>query len=123
MYVIKTYLGGMKKVTVHCIVYQICNYFNKNLHQLTWIQFFYFDATALQKHFKRKSRLEVFCKKGALSDFVKFTGKHLYQSLFFNKVAGSEISKNTCFYRTHPLAASDFKRKNYCMMSHWHKYL
>ena len=35
------------------------------------------------------SRLEVFCKKGVLRNFPKFTGKHLYQWLFFNKVAGA----------------------------------
>ena len=34
------------------------------------------------------ARPEVFCKKGTLKNFVKFTGKHLCQSLFFNKVAG-----------------------------------
>ena len=28
------------------------------------------------------------CKKGALRNFAKFTGKHLCQSLFFKKVAG-----------------------------------
>ena len=33
----------------------------------------------------RSSRPEVFCKKGALGNFTKFTGKHLCQSLFFNK--------------------------------------
>ena len=27
-------------------------------------------------------------RKGALRSFAKFTGKHLRQSLFFNKVAG-----------------------------------
>ena len=27
-------------------------------------------------------------RKGALRNFAKFTGKHLWQSLFFNKVAG-----------------------------------
>ena len=31
---------------------------------------------------------EVFCKKGVLRNFAKFTGKHRRQSLFFNKVAG-----------------------------------
>ena len=36
----------------------------------------------------RSSRPEVFGKKGALRNFAKFTGKHLCQSLFFNKVAG-----------------------------------
>ena len=33
------------------------------------------------------SRTEVFCKKFILGNFGKFTGKHLCQSLFFNKVA------------------------------------
>ena len=33
------------------------------------------------------SHPEVFCKKDALRNFTKFTGKHLCQSLFFNKVA------------------------------------
>ena len=36
----------------------------------------------------RSSRPEVFCKNGVLKNFAKFTGKHLCQSLFFNKVAG-----------------------------------
>ena len=40
------------------------------------------------KHYQsRNSRLEVFCEKGVLKNFAKFTGKHLYQSPF-NKVAG-----------------------------------
>ena len=37
----------------------------------------------------RSSRPEGFCKKGVLRNFVKFTGKHLCQSLFLNKVAES----------------------------------
>ena len=36
----------------------------------------------------RNSRPEVFCKKGVLRNFAKFTGKHRCQTLFFNKVAG-----------------------------------
>ena len=47
-------------------------------------------------------RLEsvVSSKKGALRNFAKFTGKHLCQSLLFNKVFSCEfceISKNTFF--------------------------
>ena len=34
----------------------------------------------------RSSRPEVFCKKGVLRNFAKFTGKHLCQRLFFSKV-------------------------------------
>ena len=30
----------------------------------------------------------VFCRKGVLRNFAQFTGKHLCQSLFFNKVTG-----------------------------------
>ena len=73
----------------------------------------------------RSRRPEVFCKKGVLRNFAKFTGKHLCQSLFFNKVAGlacnsikketlaqvfscefCEISKNTFSHRTPLVAAS-----------------
>ena len=36
----------------------------------------------------RSSHPEVFCKKGVLRNFPKFTGKYLCQSLFFNKVVG-----------------------------------
>ena len=36
----------------------------------------------------RSSRPELFCKKGVLRNFTKFTGKRLYHSLFFNKVVG-----------------------------------
>ena len=34
------------------------------------------------------SRPGVICKKGVARNFAKFTGKHLCQSLFFNKMAG-----------------------------------
>ena len=34
--------------------------------------------------FFRSSRPEVFCEKGVLRNFAKFTGKHLCQSLFYN---------------------------------------
>ena len=36
----------------------------------------------------QKQPPEVLCKKRFLRNFAKFTGKHLCQSLFFNKVAG-----------------------------------
>ena len=36
----------------------------------------------------RSSHRRCSVKKGVLRNFVKFTGKHLCQSLFFNKVAG-----------------------------------
>ena len=39
----------------------------------------------------RSGRPEVFCEKGVLRNFAKFTGKHLCQCLFFNKVAGLRL--------------------------------
>ena len=70
----------------------------------------------------------MFHKKDVLRNFAKFTGKHLCQRLFLNKVAGlrpmacnfikkslaqvfscefCEISKNTFFHRTPLVAASE----------------
>ena len=37
------------------------------------------------------SHPEVFYKKGILKNFVKFTGKHLCQNLFFNNVVGLKL--------------------------------
>ena len=40
----------------------------------------------------RSSLPEVFCKKGVLRNFAKFTGKHLCQSLFFlKKDSGTDV--------------------------------
>ena len=53
----------------------------------------------------RSSRPELLYKKGVLRNSTKFTGKHLYQSLFFKKESLAQvfscefcgISKNTFF--------------------------
>ena len=50
----------------------------------------------------RSSHWKCSVRKGVLINFVKFTGKHLCQSLFFNKVAGW----GTIFYRIPLMAAS-----------------
>ena len=39
----------------------------------------------------RSSCPEVFCEKGVLRNFTKFTGKHLCQSLFLINLQGLEI--------------------------------
>ena len=52
----------------------VCNWGNKCFNYLT-------DSC-------RSSRPEVFCQKGVLENFTKFTGKLLCQSPFFNKAAG-----------------------------------
>ena len=44
--------------------------------------------TKVNRAFYRSSHRRCSVRKGSLRNFAKFTGKHLYQSLFFNKVAG-----------------------------------
>ena len=51
----------------------------------------------------RGSPPEVFCKKGAVNNFEKFTRKHLRRGLFFNKVAGNIFNGCSCFPAPGPL--------------------
>ena len=103
---------------------------NNFLGFLQKLQINYFLNFFLEGCFKlltiRSSCPEVFSTKGILRYFAKFTGKHLCESFFFNKVAGlrpakfiekeilaqvfsckfCENSKNTFFHRTSLVAAS-----------------
>ena len=52
-------------------------------------------------------------EKGALKNLTKFTGKHLCQSLFFNKVAGlrpATLSKKRLWYKYFPVNFAEFSR-------------
>ena len=105
--------------------------------------FFMAYCKVLKWTFQKQSR-EVFCKKGALRNFAKFTWKHLCQSLFLNKVAGirllrkaikketleqvfsceyCEISKNTFLQNTsRRLLLSFYKKILTNLMSEKRKY-
>ena len=61
----------------------------------------------------RSSRPKVFCKKSVLENFVKFIGKHLCQSLFFNKVTGlrsTTFLKKRLWHRCFPVNFRKFLR-------------
>ena len=61
----------------------------------------------------KSSRPELFCKKGVLKNFTKFRGKHLCQSLFFNKVADlspTTLLKTRLWHRFFPVNFSKFLR-------------
>ena len=46
----------------------------------------------------RSSHSQMFFKIGVLKNFTKFAGKHLFQSLFFNKVVGPRPElRQRCF--------------------------
>ena len=58
----------------------------------------------------------MFCKKGVLRDFSKFTGKHLCRSLFFNKVAGlrpATLLKKKLLHRCFPANVGKFLRTSF----------
>ena len=69
-----------------------------------------------QYSFSRSSRPEVFCKKGVLRNFVKFSGGHLCQRLFLNKVAGlrrSTLLKKSLWHRCFPVNFAKFQRTHF----------
>ena len=62
----------------------------------------------------QKQPPEVFCKKDVLKNFAKFTGRHLCQSLFFNKVAGlrsATLFKKRLWHRRLPVNFAKFLKK------------
>ena len=55
-------------------------------------------------------------KKGFLKNFAKITGKHLCQSLFFNKIAGlspATLLKNRLWHRCFPVIFAKFLRTSF----------
>ena len=81
----------------------------KNSHNFSSLSFYLvFQNTKRLNEPYRSSHPRCSIKKGVLKNFAKFTGKHLCQSLFFNKVDSEtlaqmfssefcEIFKNTLF--------------------------
>ena len=60
----------------------------QKLNQMLIADKFLCDNKTLQElRLDKSSRPEVFCKKGVLRNFAKFTGKHQCQSHFLNNVA------------------------------------
>ena len=60
-----------------------------------------------------RSRPNVFCKKGFLRNFTKYTGKHLCQSLFLNKVTAltpATLLKKRLWHRYFPADFVKFLR-------------
>ena len=71
----------LKKLSRNCYM---CYYFiNSYLLKKIYVMLIHLYVSLVS--FVRSSRPEVFCKKGVLRNFAKFTGKHLCQGLFFNK--------------------------------------
>ena len=64
----------------------------------------------------------MFCKKGVLWSFTKFTGKHLCQSHFFNKVTGlrsTTLLKKKLQHRYFPVIFAKFLRTPFFTEQLW----
>ena len=90
--------------TKTCRVYQITGKFIFCANICSWLRFIYPvkypKSPVFGKHWsmhhgfleRRSSHRRCSVKKGVLRNFAKFTGKHLCQSLFFNKVASLRLA-------------------------------
>ena len=74
----------------------------------------------------RSSRPNVFCEKGFLRNFAKFTGRHLCQSFLFNKVAGlkpATLFKKRLWRRCFPVNFAKFLRTPFLIEHLWWLFL
>ena len=64
----------------------------------------------------------MFCKRGVLRNFAKFTGKYLYQTFFFNKVAGlrfATLLKRRLWHRCFPVNFAKFLKTSFLAEHLW----
>ena len=88
------------------------------------LRFFKFQQTSetLKLEKCKKQPPEVFCEKDVLSNFTKFTGEHLCQSLHFNKVAGlrpATLLKKRLWHRCFPVNFVKFLRTPFLTEHPW----
>ena len=75
-----TRVEGILKISRRCLQRNTFTY-SKRLRRWKIVRLYYGINI-------REAAPEVFCKTGVIRNFAQFTGKHLCQSLFFNKVGG-----------------------------------
>ena len=103
--------------------YKLCIVFSLNLTIISpfliqgaiSVFVFFIVVDVSSKLLSRSSRPELFCKKRVLRNFVKFSGKHLWQSLFYNKVSGL---KPVIFLKRETLAQA-FSSKSFFVEHFW----
>ena len=109
-------VGVLKHFVSECQVHGYSNHsFCSRYFMLLFICSFIFFLQevlfTLFIHF-RSSLPELFCKKFVLRKFIKFTRKHLCQSLFFNKVASLKpFLKKRLWHRCFPVNFVKLLRK------------
>ena len=69
----------------------------------------------------RRSQRRCSVRDGVLKNFAKLAGKHLYQSLFFNKVAGlspATLLKKRLWYRCFPVKFAKFLKTPFLQITY-----
>ena len=85
-----------------------------------WINSVYKSSHQQEDKDHRSSRRGMFCKEAVLRSFAKLTGKHLCQSLFFNKVAGLGSGlKKRLWHRGFPVNFAKFQRTSFIIDRLW----
>ena len=73
-------------------------------------------------HSTESTHPEMFCEKGVLKNFAKFTGKHLCQTFSFSKVAvltPATLFKKKLLHRCFPVNFAKFLRTPFCIEHLW----
>ena len=94
--------NGFELLRFKCVLLVKLTLFINYWNLLTFFWLYYKRLvvdTTISTFTVRRSRLEVFCGKGVLRNFGKFTGKHLRQSLFLIKLQETLAQVFSCeFY-------------------------
>ena len=69
--------------------------------------------------FLRSSRPDVLCESGVLRNFTKFSGKHLCQSPFFNKVADLTLFKKETLAQVLSCKFCEIFKNTFFIKHHW----
>ena len=100
-----TRVEGILKISRRCLQRNTFTY-SKRLRRWKIVRLYYGINI-------REAAPEVFCKTGVIRNFAQFTGKHLCQSLFFNKVGGlrpATLLKKKLWHRCIPVGFAKLLR-------------
>ena len=70
----------------------------------------FISSINLNRQLITEAATNVFYEEGALKNFTRFTGKHLCQSLFFNKTGSATLLKKRIWHRCFPVNFIKFLR-------------
>ena len=99
-------------IRLHCKTSRRSERWTRNRQQIIFKNVCISNVQNVDQKMNRSRHRRCSVRKGVLRNFAKFTGKHLWQSLFFNKVAGWGLQlKKSLWHRCFPVNFARFLRK------------